>query len=271
MNHALLPDIVLGLAALGYVAATIAFAIHLARQGGWEKALRVARWILAGSVSLHALALGLDGIAQPVCPMKTIHFGVSMGGLVAAFVYLIARRVLRIYGLGVFVAPVAVVFLLAGRFMAEPAVVPALHTGMLPVHIAANILGDSFFVLAAGSATMYLVQERQLKTKRGASVFGRLPPIDSLDRASHIFVIVGFLLASFGAATGTIWIAKLSLSTTTEIVRLLISYASWAVFSAVLLLRATLGWRGRRAAYGTLVGFVFAMIVLTLYLFREGS
>ena len=30
---------------------------------------------------------------------------------------------------------------------------------------------------------------------------------------------------------------------------------SWSLFGLVLLLRAAAGWRGRRAAYGTIAGF----------------
>lgn len=271
MDHALLSDLVLGLAACSYTAATLAFTLHLARRGGSEKALRAARWILGLGVLLHASYLGYVGIAQHVCPMKTIHFGVSAGGLAAALVYLLARRFLSIYGLGVFVAPIALVFLLAGRFVAVEHVAPGLRNSLLPMHVSSNVLGDAFFVLAAGAAAMYLFQERRLKSKRGASVFGRLPPIDSLDRATHVFLIAGFLFATIGAATGTIWVAKLQVGTTAEFLRVLLGYVTWTIFSAVLLLRASLGWRGKRAAYGTLIGFVFAMTVVLLYLLGSGG
>jgi hypothetical protein len=33
----------------------------------------------------------------------------------------------------------------------------------------------------------------------------------------------------------------------------------------VLSLRAGAGWRGRRAAYGTIAGFAFAVLVLVVY------
>jgi len=39
----------------------------------------------------------------------------------------------------------------------------------------------------------------------------------------------------------------------------------------VLLLRAAAGWRGRRAAYGTIAGFGFALLVLLIYLLRGAS
>ena len=271
MNHALLSDLVLGLAACSYTAATLSFTLHLARKGGWQQATRIARWLMALGVVLHAGYLGYVSVAQHVCPMKTIHFGVSSGGLAAAFVYLVARRYLKIYGLGVFVAPISLIFLLAGRFVAVHQLSPELRSNLLPLHITANVLADAFFVIATGAAAMYLFQERQLKAKRGSAVFGRLPPIDALDRTAHIFLVAGFLLATVGAATGTLWVAKLQVGTTAEFLRVLIGYATWAVFSAVLLLRATLGWRGRRAAYGTLIGFVLAMIVVLLYLVGSGA
>jgi len=271
VNHALLSDVVLGLAAFSYLGATVAFTLHLARRGGWEQATRTARWLLAIGVALHAVYLGYMGAARHVCPMKTIHLGISSAGVAAAFVYLVARRALKIYGLGVFVAPISLVFLLAGRFAAINQVSPALRGSLLPLHVSANVLGDALFVLASGAAAMYLFQERQLKAKRVGSVVGRLPPIDALDRAAHVFLAAGFLLATVGAATGTIWVAKLHVGTTPELLRVLLAYATWGVFSVVLLLRATLGWRGRRAAYGTLAGFALAMIVVLLYLFGAGG
>jgi ABC-type uncharacterized transport system permease subunit len=46
-------------------------------------------------------------------------------------------------------------------------------------------------------------------------------------------------------------------------------YLSWGLFGLVLLLRAAAGWRGRRAAYGTIAGFGFTVLVLLLYLVRD--
>jgi hypothetical protein len=39
----------------------------------------------------------------------------------------------------------------------------------------------------------------------------------------------------------------------------------------VLLQRAAAGWRGRRAAYGTIAGFGVAVLVLILYLLRSAQ
>ena len=43
---------------------------------------------------------------------------------------------------------------------------------------------------------------------------------------------------------------------------------SWALFAAVLLLRLAAGWRGRRAAIGTILGYASAVVVLLFYAVR---
>jgi ABC-type uncharacterized transport system permease subunit len=56
---------------------------------------------------------------------------------------------------------------------------------------------------------------------------------------------------------------------TSEILRAVFGYVSWFVIASVLFLRAAAGWRGRRAAYGTIAGFGFAVLVLVVYLMRK--
>ena len=50
--------------------------------------------------------------------------------------------------------------------------------------------------------------------------------------------------------------------------RAALSLVTWLVFGGVLLLRVAAGWRGRRAAMGTIAGFILALLVLVGYLVR---
>ena len=58
---------------------------------------------------------------------------------------------------------------------------------------------------------------------------------------------------------------------TDEVARIVFGYATWLLTGAVLLLRAAAGLRGRRAAYGTIAGLVFAMAVIAVYLTRPAA
>jgi ABC-type uncharacterized transport system permease subunit len=131
-----------------------------------------------------------------------------------------------------------------------------------------NVLGDALFLLASGAAVLYLVEEKRLKQKRAASVFGRLPPLDALDRAEHRLLLTGFPLLTLGIITGTAWAHRIETGGSAEVARALFAYGTWVLFAGVLILRALLGWRGRRAAYGTIAGFLFAVAVLVVYWIR---
>ena len=53
-----------------------------------------------------------------------------------------------------------------------------------------------------------------------------------------------------------------------RLARAVLGYATWTVVAAVLIMRATLGWRGRLAAFGTLAGVALLTLVLVIYAMR---
>lgn len=71
--------------------------------------------------------------------------------------------------------------------------------------------------------------------------------------------------------TGTLWAREVEAGGAAEITRAVFGYVSWTLFGGVLLLRAAAGWRGRRAAYGTIAGFGFTVLVLLFYLTRSAN
>lgn len=252
-----------------YAAACALYFAHLATRGGSERAARVAPWSLGIATALHFLWVVIASVGENVCPIGSIHFLGSVAALFAGIVYLALRRRARIETLGVFVAPVALTFVLGSRFVGTP----ERHvTGtFLALHVLVNLLGEAFFLLACGAAILYLVQEKQLKKKRGGGWLGRLPSLDALDRATHNFLLSGFPLLTIGIVSGTVWAGRLESGTPAEIARAALGYGTWLLFGTVLVLRAALGWRGRKAAYGTIAGFAFAVAVLLVYLTRGGG
>ena len=194
-----------------------------------------------------------------------MHFFGSVGALFAAGVFVLRRRA-DIDALGASWPRYALTFVLGSRFVGGPE--HPVGGGLLAFHVTVNVLGDALFLLASGAAVLYLVEERRLKQKRGATLFGRLPPLDALDRAEHRLLLSGFPLLTLGIITGTAWAHRIESGSSAETARALFAYATWVLFAAVLVLRALLGWRGRRAAYGTLMGFAFAVAVLVVYLVR---
>jgi ABC-type uncharacterized transport system permease subunit len=284
--HALL---VLG-AAL-YAAASGAFFAETARRGASRSPAREtpspnARPRVLAALGARAPAmLGLGAAAHlgyitiasfvaHTCPVGSVHFLLSMVAIVATAGYLLARANAKHRGptenldaLGLVVAPFGLAFLLGTYFLDKPTLGRALGAGFLGAHVLVNVIGIALFLLAGAAAVLYLVQERRLKQKRLAGL-GALPPLDTLDRAVHRFLLLGFPLLTIGVVSGTFWAQQLESGSPDEVARIVLGYATWLLVAAVLLLRTAAGWSGKRSAYGTILGVLCAMGVVAVYLVR---
>ncbi|HXX67939.1 MAG TPA: cytochrome c biogenesis protein CcsA [Polyangiaceae bacterium] len=255
-----------------YLGASVLFAVPLlSSDGSASRASVGGRWaprLLSLGVPLHAAHIIVWSIVLHVCPVEGIHFALSVGSMFACAAYLLVRRRYRIDAVGAFVAPQALAFLLASRFVGGVDEEPRLRSALLPFHVVSNLLGIALFTLAFAAAVAYLLQNNHLKHK-SLEAIERLPPIEALDRAEHRFLVAAFPLLTIGVLTGTIWAREVEAGGPADIARAALSYACWAFIGAVLLLRAAAGWRGRRAALGTIFGFGLTLLVLVAYLIRS--
>jgi len=278
---AVLSSLTFALALSMYGTATVMFFLSVARPRGQTRGSsadldkparpavvnQFAPLLLGIGAVLHFAYITLASFVLHVCPVHSVHFILSVLALVAIAGYFAARRVYRIDAIGVLVSPLGLAFLLSTFFLARPEPSDNLSPVFTTLHVLANLIGIALFVLAGAAATLYLVQEKRLKQRRLARI-GTLPALDTLDRAVHRFLIAGFPLLTIGIITGTFWARQLEFGTTGEIMRIVFGYATWLLIAGVLLLRAAAGWRGRRAAYGTIAGLSFAMAVVVIYLVR---
>lgn len=250
--------------ASAYLAACVLFIAFLGNER-FSLAGKLAPRLVALGAALHATHIVVSSVVWHVCPVEGIHFAMSVVSVLACAVYLVMRSRYRIDVVGVFVAPLALTFLLASHLVAATEPARRYRTSILPVHVTVNLLGYALFSLAFAAAVAYLLQEKRLKEKRLEGIFRRLPPLDALDRAEHRFLLAGFPLLTIGILTGTYWAHEVEAGSATDIARAVFGYATWLSFAGVLCLRAVAGWRGRRAAYGTIAGFAFAVLVLVVY------
>ncbi|MCC6644546.1 MAG: cytochrome c biogenesis protein CcsA [Polyangiaceae bacterium] len=252
-----------------YLGATVLSFTHLARR---TPPHRGAAWLLGAGGAGHLGYLLFASLLAGVCPVESVHVALSAAVLVTIGAYLATRARFRLDAVGAFVAPIALAFLLGTRIVGLDADARGrIPPMLLTLHVAANLVGVALFLLASVTAGLYLYAERQLKHKRSRAIAGRLPPLDALDRAEHRFLLVGFPMLTLGIVTGTAWAHKLEAGTPSEVLRAALGYLAWALFAGVLLLRAGAGWRGRRAAVGTLLGFAVSVLVVCVYLVRQGA
>lgn len=261
-----LATISFSLAVIAYSVASTQFFLELARKRGNAPGKLPARVLGVGAL-LHAGHIVTASLFTDICPVASMHFALSLAAWVAVVAFLVFRRGRRIDALGSFVGPLALTFLVGAQFVGSSSAPSELSSAMLAVHITVNIVGLGFVLLAGGASAFYLLVEHGLKAKK-LSVVGRLPSLDQLDRMGLRLLLIGFPLLTVGVVTGGIFFSQLHVSTFPSLARAVLGYAAWFSVALVLVLRALLGWGGRRTAYGTLAGVVCVSLVLLVYLLR---
>jgi len=245
----------------------IASALHLGFLIGLhERVLPWARRTLVAGFLVHMAELGARGVAG-LHPVSSVRETIGFLAWIIVGVFLLAERVRkRLDAVGAFVAPAALVLLLAARLAPQTGGPSPAALGVIGrVHILLATVGVSIFALATASAVLYLLEDRQLKKKKFGNIMKHGTALETLDGLAHRCVQVGFPIFTLAMVTGAVWSAEISEALRPEYV---IAAVAWAAFAAVLVARVTAGWRGRRAAVMTIVGFSSALVVLATYLVR---
>jgi ABC-type uncharacterized transport system permease subunit len=117
-------------------------------------------------------------------------------------------------------------------------------------------------------AVIYLFQEAALKNKRLGTLFRRSPPLSALDTAGRRLIMIGFPIFTLAVIIGFVWFSHLPGGDGLRPEHL-ISALTWFIFGLLIMARLTMGWRGRRAAWMTVIGFATMLAVLLIYMSRR--
>ena len=213
----------------------------------------------------HLVAVVTRGLAVHRAPWGNMYEFITALTCVAAifFGYIVVRY--RAWPLGVFVMGAVVLALgLAETIIYTPAgpLVPALQSYWLSIHVTSMTLATGIFFVAAVLGIMYLIAERYRKrvaagkATAGNGLLARIPSAAQLDKLTYRTVVFGFPVWTFGVIAGAIWADQAwgrywgwdPVETW--------AFITWVIYAAYLHARATAGWRGARAHYIQLLGFV---------------
>src|SRR5260370_3405289 len=118
----------------------------------------------------------------------------------------------------------------------------------LLLHVMMVLLGYAALALTAVASVFYLIQERQLKSKKSIQVFKRLPPLGTLDNLITSSMGFGFVFITLGVVAGSAWAFIESGTAWIRDPRIALAFITWGFYLMMVFLRATAGWRGRKAA-----------------------
>ena len=246
-----------------YIGAAVLAAAPFARP--MAAPVRGVVLLLALGVIAHAVGLLTFAREFGQAPLTGIGPSLSFASALVALSLLAAEVLAAEVSLTLVAAPLAAVIAIAATALG---LVPGLERAgtqgvWLRSHIALSFIGIAGFATAAAAGVVYLVERRELKSRRFGAVFRFFPPLETLDRVNHIAALVGWLALT----PGIVLAVSYSLAfRALNVPQLVWGLAAWAAVTALTFGRLLGGWRARRAALAACVSF--ATVVALYVAFR---
>ena len=255
-------SLLFGIATFIYFFAMVLYISYLAFRS--EMLGKVASLSLLGGVIVETAAIGMRwyesyqmGIGR--APMTNLYESLAFFAWTIALIYLILERKFSIRTVGAFVAPLP--FLIMAYASLNPndiqPLVPALKSNWLIFHVMSCFVGYAAFAVSFGVSILYFfkIGSEKRSTKPIESFWDSFPSSTALDEIGYKTIAIGFPLLTIGIVTGAFW-ANVAWGTywswdPKETWSLIV----WLIYAAYLHARITRGWRGKRAAILSIIGF----------------
>lgn len=224
---------------------------------GNRRTARLTPWIAGSGALAHAAALLTLGLALGRCPLSTLPEVLSVLAWTIVLVYLGLVAWLRIEVLHAIILPMILV-VLVGSGLVPGGVVPIaepLRPPLLRVHITIIVLGVAALCITFAASLVYVLVDRGLKAKRPARFFLALPSLERCDSIGRTSLLWAFSLLTLGIITGSLVSVTLTGHYWTWRSREGLAMLAWLILAGVVVARLGWGWRGRKAAIMTIVGF----------------
>ena len=138
---------------------------------------------------------------------------------------------------------------------------PALKSNWLIAHVITCFIGYAAFAVAFGLSIMYLIRQREPDLK--GSLLDRFPKPNVIDDLTHQMIMFGFLFLSVGIISGAVWANSAWGRYWGWDPKETWSLITWFIYATLLHAKMMRGWRGRRIAYLSVIGF--AAVLFTYF------
>ena len=246
----------------------------------------------------HVFSIVARGIAAGRAPWGNMYEFTSLFCAAAITGFLVVLYRTRSRAIGFFVTiPVVVLMFVGGTklYTQVEALVPALNSYWLLIHVLAVSLSSGVLMVSGVASAMYLLRgryERKLAVEQvwasstghvdrpqsesagsqggfvpqatvaDRSRFAALPSLATLDRVAYRTAIVAFPVYTFAVIAGAMWAEVAWGRYWGWDPKETCAFISWVFYAAYLHARATAGWRGTRAAWVSVLGFVSVLFNL---------
>jgi cytochrome c-type biogenesis protein CcsB len=239
-----------------YLLGTVGYLLFIVFQ--LKPLARISYGVLLLGFLVHTLAIGLWVVQTGYFPVQNLRESLSFFAWAIIGVFLVIQVKFNILVLGSFLSPLASVMMISSSFFplqTGPAN-PLLRNFWLIVHVGTIFIGNGVFAMAFLAGIMYLIQERQIKSKRRGPFYYRLPSLEVLDALNYNCLILGFPLLTLGMVSGSVFAQYTLGSFWRWDPKEVWSLITWILYATLLHGRLVSGWRGRRSAVISIFGFL---------------
>jgi cytochrome c-type biogenesis protein CcsB len=198
-------------------------------------------------------------------PLSNIYESLTFFALTIGVIYLVIERRYGNRVIGVFALPLAFFALAYASFGTNDRIqplIPALKSNWLIAHVISCFIGYAAFGVAFGVSIMFLLKE-DLPEQEDTGILGRMPNVAVLDELSHQLIMFGFLFLTVGIITGSVWANSAWGRYWGWDPKETWSFITWLIYASLLHFRMMRGWRGKRIAVLSIIGF--AAVLFTYF------
>jgi ABC-type uncharacterized transport system permease subunit len=244
-------------ALLAYSEAAVAYAGNARRPGA---AGRLGTWGVRVGWLVQTGLLAAQAARTHGFPWATWAGSLNLFVWLVVAAYLIWGCRARYRLLGLAVMPLAALLLALARIGGGTAIGGHSRYSdvFLVLHVGLVLAAFAGFTLAAALSGLYLWQERRLKAGASGVLRLRPPSLLTLETLSGRTIAFALPALTLGIAVGFLRLGEQGGGFDALMA---VTLVTWIVYGAYLLLRYELGWRGRRAAYLALLGFLLVITV----------
>jgi len=215
-----------------------------------EQLFRAALWAVSIAGIFHLVSIVEQGVIIGHFPANGFYESMSLCAFLITALFLFVYWRYRLESLGVFIFPLIFVMTLVASLARPVSEWPSqtLRNAWLIVHVVLVLVGYAALLFTAVAAVVYLFQERELKRKKPHGFYYKLPALGTLDDLISKSMAIGFVLITLAIIAGSTW-AFVELGTGwIADPKIAISFVTWGIWLAMVCLRVSAGWRGRKAA-----------------------
>lgn len=241
--------------------------------GFWRKRqifINLALALVGAGFVTHTIFVVLLGIQRRHFPITNLQESLCFFAWALTLTFITASFRYKINVLGAFVLPLVSSLMVFSEIVWEEnqSIPPLLRSRWLYLHTSVAFLAYAAFFLTFISGILYLIQEKELKTKKFRFFYFRLPSLQVCDELLRRSLFVGFTMMSLTIITGAFWAQQAWGKFWNWDPKEIASLITWAIYLVLILYRLTAGWRGRRAAYISIAGFLSVLFTFSVNWFK---